>query len=357
MFEDKTFDNLMEQMLQQVGEEVDTRQGSIVYDALSPIAMELEQVYSDLGTVLEECFADTASYYYLIKRCAERGILVKEGKSAVLKVEVTPIDVEVPPGTQVNIGELNYTVTENLGSGLYSMTCEEAGTAGNNTTDDVVLLDDVEGLETIKVNSVLTPGTDDESEAELRERYFGSFSEIAFGGNTGDYKEKADSFEHVGGCKVLPIWNGAGTVKLIIVGADYSAASAEVVSEVQNAFDPDGDGKGVGIAPIGHIVTVASADTVNVDIACTLTFKGGYVWDDIKDTFAEQVADYLLELRKGWEDTDNVVVRVGEIESILLGITGVDNVSTISINSGSGNLIVDSYKLPIGGEYSGTTSD
>lgn len=59
-------------------------------------------------------------------------------------------------------------------------------------------------------------GTEDEDEESLRERYFESFTEAAFGGNKADYKEKAKDIEKVGACKVI-VWNGGGTVKLAIL--------------------------------------------------------------------------------------------------------------------------------------------
>ena len=104
MFDDKTQDVIMDEMLDQADPEKDTRPGSIIYDAIGPMAAELEQVYADMSLIEDECFADTASYYYLIKRAAERGIFVKEGTSAVLKIKIVPADLEIPIGSEFNIG-------------------------------------------------------------------------------------------------------------------------------------------------------------------------------------------------------------------------------------------------------------
>ena len=76
MFEEMTFENILSQMLENVQGDVDKREGSIIYDALAPVAMESAQMYSDMDILLQECFADSASYYYLIKRAAERVIFV-----------------------------------------------------------------------------------------------------------------------------------------------------------------------------------------------------------------------------------------------------------------------------------------
>lgn len=353
MFEDKTFENIMDEMLANVPEDIDTREGSVIYDAIAPIAMELAQVYIDIGLVLEECFADTASYYYLIKRCAERGIMVKEGTPAVLKVHCTPEDIQIENGTAFNIDEWNYSVAGSLGNGDYLLQCDESGTNGNTPTGDIIPVDDVEGLETITLTELYTSGTDDEDEESLRKRYFASFSESAFGGNCAAYREKADSMDGVGGCKVVPAWNGGGTVKLTLLGSDYRAVKENVLESVQESIDPTKDGSGAGIAPIGHIVTVDTVKEVAVNVECTLVYVSGYTWDDVKDSFASAFASYLEQLRESWEDENNLTVRRGQIEQILLGITGIDDVTDVRINGTSSNYTLAGNEVPIGGVYSG----
>ena len=194
----------MEEMLDTTDESIDTRQGSIIWDAVSPTALENAQMYVDMDRLLSETFADTAGYYYLIKRASERGVFVRQGTPAVLKVQVEPADIDIPVDTEFNIGELNYSVTEKLEDGFYSLTCNESGTEGNNTVDDVIPLEDVAGLEAIDVVGIIASGTDDEDVEHLRKRYYDSFDEVAFGGNKAEYKEKTKDFTGVTACKVYP---------------------------------------------------------------------------------------------------------------------------------------------------------
>lgn len=353
MFEEKTYASLMEEMLDTVDETIDTRQGSVIYDAVAPMALENAQMYIDMDILLSETFADTASYYYLIKRAAERGIFVRKGTQAVLKAQAEPEDIDIPQDTEFSIGELNYTVTESLGDGCFALTCKEAGAEGNNTADDVIPLEDVSGLASIEVVGIITAGTDDEDVEHLRERYYASFDEVAFGGNKAEYREKVNEMDHVCGCKVYPVWNGGGTVKLVILGADYRAAPAQVVSAVQEAIDPTKDGSGVGIAPIGHVVNVETVTEVPITISCQISYMDGYTWEDVEETFADSVKSYLLSLRETWEDADGLVVRQGRIESILLDIPGVDDVISISIAGSAGNYVMADTQVPIVGELSG----
>ena len=142
-------------------------------------------------------------------------------------------------------------------------------------------------------------------------------------------------------------------MKLVILGADYRAAPAKVVEAVQESIDPTKDGSGVGISPIGHVVTVESATEVALPISCQIIYTDGYSWEDIKDSFVDSVETYLKSLRETWEDTDGLVVRQGRIESILLDIPGVDDVTGVSIAGGSGNYVMADTEVPIVGELDG----
>ena len=85
MYDNVTFDSIMEDMLARVPSNMDKREGSVIWDALAPCAVELQNIYIALNTVLNETFADTANLYYLSKRAAERGIAQKLATKAVLQ--------------------------------------------------------------------------------------------------------------------------------------------------------------------------------------------------------------------------------------------------------------------------------
>ena len=67
MYENVTFENIMERVLARIPSAMDKREGSVIYDAIAPAAIELQNIYIELDTVLNETFADTATLYYLKK--------------------------------------------------------------------------------------------------------------------------------------------------------------------------------------------------------------------------------------------------------------------------------------------------
>lgn len=74
MYEDQTYEALLERMLDRVPEGLDKREGSIIYDALAPAAAELAQMYVELEVNNNLFFPDTAEGEYLERSIAWTGI-------------------------------------------------------------------------------------------------------------------------------------------------------------------------------------------------------------------------------------------------------------------------------------------
>ena len=108
MYEEQTFDAIMQRMLERIPDTLDKRESSPVYMALAPAAVELASLYVAFDCMLAETFGDTASREYLIRLCADRGITPKTATYAVLELET---DVEVPVGTRFTGGDHFYKVT------------------------------------------------------------------------------------------------------------------------------------------------------------------------------------------------------------------------------------------------------
>ena len=108
MYEDQTFDVILQRMLSRVPETMDKRESSPIYAALAPAAVELTSMYIAFDCMLAETFGDTASREYLIRLCADRGITPKKATQAVLELET---DVEIADGKRFTGGENTYIVT------------------------------------------------------------------------------------------------------------------------------------------------------------------------------------------------------------------------------------------------------
>lgn len=354
MYEYQTFETILERLLSnEVLTGLDKREGSVIYNALAPAAAELAKLYVSLDIFFQETFADTASLQYLILRAAERGITRKEATSAIVLGEFSPASVDVL-NKRFTCNDLIYIVMEEISTGKYRLECETKGEAGNLSSGILIPVDFIQGLEVAQITALITPGEDDESTEALRQRFMTSLNPVAYGGNVADYKAKVGAITGVGGVKVHPVWNGGGTVKLAIISSSYSVPSDEQVNEIQTEIDPtQNNGEGLGIAPIGHVVTVVGVTTVTVNIGFNITYSGTWTWADLEPQVRTMIDDYFLELAQEWADSDSLVVRITQIESRMLELDGVLDVANTTINGNQSNLTLGADEIPVRGSLSG----
>ena len=401
MYENISVDGLRARMLGRVSNKLDKREGSIIFDAISPTALELQFLYIELERVIREAYGDTASHEFLILRCRERGIAPCAATNAVLKGVFSPENIDVS-GKRFSVEDLNYTVGESLGGGAYRVVCETSGAVGNRYLGNMIPIDYINGLASAELTELLIPGEDEEDTEALRARYFASFDQQAFGGNVRDYTDKINALAGVGGCKISRVWNGGlkpaelvpdtavsewfegvaatlaapvrewltrvytaaserkltvgGAVAVTLVNSEFDVPSDELAESVQTALDPVRNaGEGVGIAPIGHVVNVRKAVGVPVFVTANIEFKSGYGWSNLRETLGGVIEAYLLELRREWAASEFLTVRLSQIETRLLSVEGVLDISDTAVNGAAENLVLGEAELPVFGGVSGAS--
>lgn len=357
MFENVTYEEILYRMLARVPDSYDKREGSVIYDALAPAAVELKQAYIQLDVVLNEVFADTASREYLIKRAAERGVKPFEASVSVVRGVFEPSDIEIEIGSRWSIDDVTFFVSKKVSDGNYELTCETAGNIGNVPNGTLLPIDYVDPkLTSAKIVGIEVYGEDEEETETFRNRYFQSLSTEAFGGNRADYRSKTLSIGGVGAVKVYngKEWNGGGTVKLVILDSKYGVPTTSLVETIQNEIDPvENQGDGYGVAPIGHFVTVVPADSTKINIETTLTYDALHDWSMVKNNVFQTIDDYFQELNESWEDLSNITVRVAQIESRILNVEGIIDISNTLINGVSHNIVVDKDSIVVRGTVNG----
>lgn len=349
MYENVTYESILQRMLDRIPNNMDKREGSIIYDALAPAAVEIQLMYIEFDVILNETFGDTASREYLIRRVAERGITPKPASYAVLKAKTIPAELQIPLNSRFSLNDLNYIVVDQIADGEYKMQCETIGKIGNGYFGDMIPIDYIQGLESIELTDLLIPGEDEEETESIRKRYFDSFNSKAYGGNVEDYLNKTNSLPGVGSTKVTPVWNGGGTVLLTILNSEFEKASDTLIQSVQEEIDPTQDGSGLGLAPIGHTVTVNTASEVEINVSASITFEEGHSWNDQKATIEGIIKDYLAELRKEWADHSTSIIRISQIETRIMDLNEVVDISDTKINGSESNLTLTRYQIPVFG--------
>lgn len=345
MFEDKTFERILSDMLSYVSDrnpDLDTREGSIIYTALAPIAMELETAYHDMDMVLNETFLETASKEYLVKHGNQLGVNLNDATYGHYKGEFN-VDVEI--GSRFNLDEFNYAVIGKLSDPTdehpyytFELTCETSGAAPNTYLGDLTPITYVKDLKHAKLTDVLIYGEDEEETEAFRYRLQTHLKNPPINGNTSQYDEWLSEYDGVGKYRVIPCWNGVNTVKLVILDAMNKGASDELLAQVQQYLDPptstinddtsasdypQGRGMGNGQATIGAIITVDTASETAVTINCKLVLKSGY---SSPVGVKEAVETYLNEIA-----LNNTAVAYMPISAAIYGAESVADVTSLTI--------------------------
>lgn len=242
----------------------------------------------------------------------------------------------------VSSGTASASITPSASRYTYELTAETAGTIGNDYSGAILPISVIPNLNSALLGDILVLGDDEEEDSSLRSRLIESLTDRPFGGNVSQYRQEVLEMDGVGGVQVYPTWDGGGTVKLSIVGTDHLPASASVISAVQAAVDPQSEGEGLGIAPIGAVVTVSAPTAVAVNVAATVTLASGYSLGQVTPLIEEAISSYLDSIRKAWdtqlgtyEVSYSADVYYARILAAILSVTGVLNVPTLTLNGGT----------------------
>lgn len=362
MFEEKTYEALMAEKMNRIDSKLDKREGSMIHFAIGANSAETAQIYITLEWMFKQMFGDTADREYLKKIAYDtRGLVPNPATYAVLKGK---FNIEVKEGTKLNLDDLNYIVGDLIeeadGFYYYECICDTLGEVGNRQFGQMIPVTYIQGLTTCELVELLVPGEEEEDTEAFRKRWRNSFNSSAFGGNRADYENKIKDIQGVGGCKCYRATDPEGNmvggfVKCVVIASDYSTPSSELIDDIQTIVDPTvNQGEGYGTAPIGHIVTIEGVRSIIVNVSADITFADGYTMEEIRSTIEKSIDDYLLELRKSWEEKeDGIIVRKSQIEAAILDIQGIVDIDHTMINGIDANLQLGVDEIPIRGLVNG----
>lgn len=344
MFEDRTEKTILEEMLVSITENVDTRQGSIIYDALAPCAIRLAEAYASLDLVLQAAFTDTAPEEFLERKAFDFGIFRVEAVPAKRQVSFTGTVPTVGSRFQdgTNYWELVSATT---------VECETAGPEGNLPPigTNLIPVEDTPGLTQAVLREVIISGAPKESISSLRTRLLEKMQNPQRDSNKSQIKAWCKSVEGVGDAKIFPLWNGPNTVKGVLIGNDKKPLSSLLLQNVQDFIDPADDqgrhGLGEGQASIGVVFTAVAATPKTINISVHVDLQPGGTLDLAKGEIQTLVEKYLQEI--AFVENQVKYTRIG---SIILEASTVVDYNSLQINGVSENVVIGDEEVPVIGE-------
>ena len=356
-------------MLENVPDDIDQREGSVIYDALAPTAMVLAQHSLASANIIKQTYIKTAQGQFLDYRAAEHGTARYAATQTEVKAKFLDSDGNTINNVQIgdqfaSIGEtpIFYTVQKINDDLTGELTADDPGTTANSYIGQVLPVTSNDSLSWAEITEIVAPARDEETDDHLRDRLLRADDWIAYGGNITDYLAMLSKISEVGAGQVYPVWNGAGTVKLVIVDNNLMPASVELVKKVKNIIDPtDSESQGYGLAPIDHQVTVVAPTPLTVNISATVNIDGTHGVDIVKAKIKTAIEEYFKLLKQSWNSIDaktgrgySQTIYRSKILSQIMMVDGVINASVPTLNGSDQDiaLVFDNQtsQLPVLGE-------
>ena len=342
-FTDETETALIERKLARVDDALDKRQGSIIYDATAANAFETAQVYVALDDVLQfglNVTADSPDEYVDLKTSwlgiPRKQALFSSGLLTFNGENGTVIDV----GTRARTDEVNpiYFVTTQVGtitggSVTVSATAEVGGISGNVQAGAITItLGDLTGVTAVTNGADFEGGVDREMNQSLLDRYYEKVRKPATSGNVYHYEQWAKEVAGVGDVKVYPVWNGPGTVKVVLLDAEKKAPDPSIITATQTYIE--------SVRPIGATVTYVGATEIAINVTATLTLAQGATIAEVKAQFEAGLTAYLKSLAFVTNEITGQpeLIRYTRIANVLLDIPLIIDYSNLKVNGGTANI-------------------
>lgn len=349
MFDDRTQDIIMDEMMVEFGGGVRTDEGSLAYNACAKISEKLEEVYGDMDELNDNLLPDTQDESHLISYGSERGVKYSYATAPVVK---GVFQQEIELGERLSCNDFIYEVIEQISGFEYKLACETEGVEANANLGELEPVDYIDDYLGGQITELLVAGADDEDIEAYRKKVLATFQSTAFGGNKAYYRQHINDIDGVGGCKPVRRSADSPIVNVYVISNDFNVPSDDLIANIQNLVDPvESSGEGDGIAPICHTVKILAVPAVDVNISCKITFDTGYSISTNQSLIENVIKDYLAELRAGWEslEKNSTIIRISQIEAKILGVEGVLDVTDTTINGASENLILDYMNIAVFG--------
>lgn len=336
--------------------DVDKREGSIVYDTLAPVCMELADAYAKMDILESQLSLLTATGSNLNNRAYEQGMVreqetqaerigtfkkyqIDEQTGEYVKDELGNkilIDMDIPEGSRFVSPENDSIIYEFIGKDDENeniLRCETYGTVGNEYTGTILPLTAIPDLVEAKITGTHIPAQDTESDDELRTRVINKLNSLSFGGNIDAYIEKVSSIYGVGTCKVFPVWQYNGSVLLSVVDSSYEPITQSFADRIKEEIDPEeSSGQGIGFAPIGHYVTITTPIKSNVKVQFHLDLEANVTIGNVQEECEQKIKEYFNSVRHEFYQDKTLGIYRARIIDKILEIPEVLNVTDVLLN-------------------------
>ena len=334
MFSNQTYEAIKQRILDNINIDIDKREGSFTSNMVAPIVEELAKAYINMSDILSLGFIEDNFDTFLDKRVSEFGVYRKQGSKAIGEIKVEGKDgATIENGTIIKTNDLYFTVLNDIelpNDNTIYVEANEVGYKYNLLANTEFELVQKNEKITRLVNEInFTNGVDIETDEDLRKRFVKVINNPSTSGNKNHYEEWALEVNGVGRAVIYPLWDGNGTVKVMIIGNDNKPVTEEIVEACRLHIEEN--------MPIGCQLTVITPSLLSVTIKADIGLKEGYELEDIKLEFEASLNEYL-------KDVTNELTY-SKVYGLLVNLAGIGDISNFLINDNNINIAISEDKV------------
>lgn len=345
MYEDKTEENIKKEMLDNISDEIDKSENKFINNAITPAAIKFAETYMELNYISNKLDVENLEGEELERFVYQRtGQERKPATKATTTVIISGQEgAKISKGDLVGADTVNFVSTEdktidNTGRMTVLVECELAGSIGNVPAGAIKYFPvSIAGLTSVTNTESVTNGYDAESDESLLERYYERIRTPATSGNKYHYRNWAKEVTGVGHARVIPLWNGNGTVKVVIVDSNKNPATNELVAKTYEHIEEE--------RPLGAKVSVVSAIPKAINIKFTVIKDDMLTLEQVKAKVEKNINNYFKET--AFKVNFISYARIGKT---ILETEGVLDYSNLIVNGNIENIPLKYEEVPILGE-------
>lgn len=338
----KDRDSIVKRILSYVNDKYDKTKGGFFYDATKPASIELENVYHEIDIASGKINVVNLSGTELEMFIKDRtGIERKLATFASAEVTIKGLaNTEVNKGILVASDIVNYEVANNAvidksGQVTVTVIAEKAGIIGNVIAGSIKSFPiTISGLTSVTNPKDVVNGYEAETDTSLLERYYDRIRTPATSGNIHHYRNWAKEVPGVGDAKVVPLWAGNGTVKIVIVDSSSNPANSDLLTKVEKNIADN--------RPIGATETVVSAIAKDITVKAKVSLVDGYRIQLVQNDFKVALEEYRKE--SGFKDS---YISYAAVNNVLFNVPGVLDSNNLTLNGEMKNIALNDEEIAI----------
>lgn len=326
-------------------------EGTYNFDIAAAFGISAEEVYEELEFWEKQTFIDTATEdEYVDKHALMFGVKRRLGTKAKGIVKVTGKANSIIEENTIFINRdgikyksLRKEYLSPTGIAEIEIECLSEGKIGNAAIGEITTFE----IQNSNIYSVVNEkeiinGYDKEPNSVLVARAKEKATRPAHSGNIYDYEQWAKQVDGVGKVLVKPLWNGNGTVKVLIANYNNDIADSSLIQKVRERIQKD-DGR-----PVGADVTVGSFTAKNINIDVQIILKSGFTLSDVKEKIESLLKAIIKTETATFEKDNKSVLSINRLEKAILEIEGIND-NFVKVNNSNSNIEITEDEILVVG--------